>query len=56
MRGNAILAGLTRTDLTDTRAADWLAKVAADVPAPEGDHGTLAFTIIVEWDHVRPAP
>lgn len=56
MRGNATLTGLVRTDLTDAKAAEWLAQLARDVPSPEGDHGTLVFAIHVEWDHVRPAP
>lgn len=60
MRGNAVLAGLTRDDIdpmasVDSPLARWLARVARDVPSPEGDHGILAFTVTVEWDHVRPA-
>ena len=58
MRGNAVLSGLTRQDLTEhgDRVAIWLGQLGHDVPAPEGDHGQLVFTVTVEWDHIRPAP
>lgn len=61
MRGNATLTGLTREQVDPLESvtsplAVWLSQVARDVPSPPGDHGTLVFTITVEWDYVRPAP
>jgi hypothetical protein len=57
MRGSSHLAGLTRADLADAAAITaWLQQLAREVPAPEGDHGALAFAVTVEWDHVRPEP
>lgn len=59
MRGSAHLTGLSRTEVDPLAAVDsplarWLSQVARDVPAPEGDHGTLVFSVTVEWDHVKP--
>jgi hypothetical protein len=53
VRGQAACGGLSREDLPGDELYDWLARLAADVPDPEGDHGRLTFTVTVSWDHLK---
>jgi hypothetical protein len=50
----APLADLQRG--AESEIGRWLLRLARDVPAPEGDHGTPYVTITAEWDHVKDEP